>query len=53
MSTNLVSAVFDTHADAERALAELRSAGVSDSAISVVAQHDGKTATTEVTLGSL
>ena len=47
MSTNLVSAVFDTHADAERALAELRSAGVSDSAISVVAQHDGKTATTD------
>lgn len=47
MSTNLVSAVFDTHADAERALAELRSAGVSDSAISVVAQHNGKTATTD------
>jgi hypothetical protein len=47
MSTNLVSAVFDTHADAERALAELRSAGVNDSAISVVAQHDGKTATTD------
>ncbi|RZT56936.1 hypothetical protein EV283_0993 [Sphingomonas sp. BK036] len=47
MSTNLVSAVFDTHADAERVLAELRSAGVNDSAISVVAQHDGKTATTD------
>ncbi len=47
MSTNLVSAVFDTHADAERALAELRSAGLNDSAISVVAQHDGKTATTD------
>lgn len=47
MSTSLVSAVFDTHADAERAVSELRSAGVSDGAISVVAQHDGKNTSTD------
>jgi hypothetical protein len=47
MSTILVSAVFDNHADAERAVSELRDAGVSDSAISVVAQHNGKNTTTD------
>lgn len=47
MSTNLVSAVFDSHAEAERAVAELRTAGVNDSAISIVAQHDGKNTTTD------
>jgi hypothetical protein len=47
MSTTLVSAVFDNHADAERAVSELRAAGVDDSAISIVAQHDGKNTTTD------
>lgn len=47
MTTKLVSAVFDTHAEAERAVSDLRSAGVSDSAISIVAQHDGKNTTTD------
>jgi hypothetical protein len=47
MTTNLVSAVFDTHAEAERAVSDLRSAGVPDSAISIVAQHDGKNTTTD------
>ena len=47
MITHLVSAVFDTHADAERALSELRAAGISDSAISIVAQHDGKNTATD------
>ncbi|MDD1452765.1 general stress protein [Sphingomonas sp. H160509] len=47
MSTNLVSAVFDNHADAERAVDELRAAGINDSAISIVAQHDGKNTTTD------
>lgn len=47
MSTNLVSAVFDDHAEAERAVSELRSAGIDDSAISIVAQHDGKSTTTD------
>lgn len=47
MNANLVSAIFDTHAEAERALSELRSAGIRDDAISVVAQHDGKNTTTD------
>lgn len=47
MTSTLVSAVFDTHAEAERALSDLRNAGISDGAISVVAQHDGKTTTTD------
>jgi hypothetical protein len=47
MNANLVSAVFDSHADAERAVAELRRAGVADSAISVVARHDAAGAPTE------
>lgn len=42
MNANLVSAVFDSHAEAELAVADLRRAGVSDSAISVVAQHGGR-----------
>jgi uncharacterized membrane protein len=36
----IVSAVFDSHAEAERAVSELRSAGVSDSALSVIAKRD-------------
>lgn len=47
MTPNLVSAVFDSHAEADRAVAALRSAGVADSAISIVAQHDGKNTTTD------
>jgi hypothetical protein len=47
MNANLVSAVFDTHAEAENAVAELRNAGISDGAISIVAQHDGKNTTTD------
>lgn len=35
--TSLVSAVFDSHAEAERAVSELRRAGARDSALSVVA----------------
>jgi len=38
---NIVSAVFDTQAHAEQAISQLRSSGVPDSAISVVAQHAG------------
>ncbi len=41
MHHQLVSAVFDSRSEAERAVAELRSAGVRDNAISLVAQHDG------------
>lgn len=48
MNTNLVSAVFDSRADAERAVTELRSLGVTDRAVSIIAQHgdDGKITTT-------
>lgn len=45
MNANLVSAVFDSQAEAERAVAELRRSGVSDDAISIVARHDGEGAT--------
>ena len=47
MNDNLVSAVFDSESEADRAVSELRSAGVGDSAISVIAQHDGKNTTTD------
>jgi len=46
MNDNMVSAVFDTRAEAERAASELRSAGFPDSSLSVIAQHDGETTTT-------
>lgn len=39
------SAIFDTHAEAERAVHDLRSLGVRDSQISVIAHH-GNTTTT-------
>ena len=42
MRENIVSAVFDSRSEAESAVAELRTAGVNDSAISVIAQQDGK-----------
>src|SRR5690606_36660312 len=41
--THIVSAVFDSHAEAERAVNELRSAGVSDNALSIIARHDSGT----------
>ena len=44
--THLASAIFDTRAEAERAVQDLRSAGVPDSALSVVTQHDGTATTT-------
>jgi hypothetical protein len=37
------SAIFDTHAEAERAVSELRSMGVPDSELSVIAHHGGTT----------
>ena len=39
--SQIVSAVFDSHAEAERAVSELRAAGVRDSALSVIARHEG------------
>lgn len=47
MNANLVSAVFDNQSEAERAVSDLRSAGASDSAISIIAQHDGKNTATD------
>ncbi len=47
MTSNIVSAVFDDHAEAERAVSALRSAGVPDSAISIVAKHNGKNTATD------
>ncbi len=40
------SAIFDTHAEAERAVSELRSEGVRDSDLSVIAHHGGTTTAT-------
>ena len=40
MTNRIASAVFDSRDEAERALSELREAGISDSAISVVGQAD-------------
>ncbi|EQB14232.1 hypothetical protein L288_01715 [Sphingobium quisquiliarum P25] len=39
------SALFDSHAEAERAVSELRTLGVSDSDLSVIAHHGGTTTT--------
>lgn len=46
MNNNIVSAVFDSHDEADRALSELRRAGARDASLSIIAQHDGKTTTT-------
>jgi uncharacterized membrane protein len=42
MTQPVASAVFDSREDAENALSELRSRGIADSAISVIARQDGK-----------
>jgi uncharacterized membrane protein len=47
MNENLVSAVFDSQGEAERAVSDLRANGVEDSAISLIAQTDGKNTTTD------
>ena len=41
MNSNIVSAVFDSHSEAEAAVRELRQAGVADSALSVIARQGG------------
>jgi len=40
MNQTIVSAVFDSHSEAETAVRELRQAGVRDNALSVIARHD-------------
>ena len=44
-----VSAVFDTEAEADRALADLRASGIPDRALSIIAKHEGKTTETSGT----
>lgn len=46
MQSHLASAIFDTRADAERAVADLHAAGVSDNALSVVTRNDGTASAT-------
>lgn len=42
MANVIASAVFDSHAEADRAIEDLRRAGVSDRALSVIGQHGGQ-----------
>ena len=49
MNQSIASAVFDSEAEAGRAVADLRSAGVPDSALSIIAQNEGRTTTTSGT----
>lgn len=49
MQGNIVSAVFDSRSEAERAIGELRSAGVENNAISIIGREEGST--TETTGG--
>ena len=45
MNQSIVSAVFDSRTEAERAVDDLRAAGVRDESISIIAQHDGRNTT--------
>ena len=47
MMTNVASAIFDTPAEANRAVADLRKAGVPDRALSIVTTNDGVTSTAD------
>ena len=51
MQSNMISAVFDSRNDAENAMSQLRAAGVSDSAVSIVARHDGDSASERSAIG--
>ena len=46
MQGNIVSAVFDNQSEAQRAISELRSAGIDNNAISVIGRHEGETTET-------
>lgn len=41
MQSNIISAVFDSHSEAERAIADLRNIGVDNNSISIIGQQDG------------
>jgi len=47
MSERIASAVFDSREEAERALTELRSAGVSEDSISIIGRHGEQNDTSE------
>ena len=47
MTMNTAFAVFDTRSEAEHAVSELRDAGISDSAITLISQEDGKHRSTD------
>jgi hypothetical protein len=47
MSNNVISAVFDSREEAERAVSELRSAGVGDQSVSIIARDEGRTTATD------
>ncbi|MFN3474959.1 MAG: hypothetical protein ACK4ZW_13040 [Blastomonas sp.] len=47
MHNDFVSAIFDNYSQAEQAVTQLRSAGVTDRAISIIAREDGKNVTTD------
>jgi len=49
MTQSIASAVFDSESEADRAIADLRQAGVPDSSLSIIAQDGGKTTTTSGT----
>ena len=49
MTQSIASAVFDSETEADRAIAELRQAGVPDSSLSIIAQENGRTTTTSGT----
>ncbi|MHA6724245.1 hypothetical protein [Sphingomonas sp. RS2018] len=46
--TTTISAMFDSEAEAQRAVADLRSAGVEENALSVIARSNGTTTTRDV-----
>jgi hypothetical protein len=46
MQGNIVSAVFDSRAEAERAIQELRQAGVDNNAISIIGRDEGRVSET-------
>jgi hypothetical protein len=48
MTNQTESAIFDTNAEAQRAVADLRDAGVPNQALSVVTPRGGVTATADV-----
>ena len=46
MSERIASAVFDSQEEAERAMSELRSAGINENSISIIGRHGEQSGTT-------